>query len=145
MKGNTLFHSSLIYPHILTLRGLGYFSMNAQFHWLNGSTYRVNNFIFLSSTKATGCGPSSSSSFLPASGFNTSLERFLDKHNTDINSIPVNIKISYSLGDWCSWLFHVIRDSCYSKRVTQFLRRVISLVSICVEKPVWQKVFPSKI
>lgn len=64
-KGNTLFHSSLIYPHMLTLRGLGYFSTNAQFHWLNGSTYRVNNFVFLSSTKATGCGASSSPSFLP--------------------------------------------------------------------------------
>lgn len=47
-----IFYSSLIYAHMLTPGGLGFSLQTHSSIDLNGSTYGVNDFVFLSSTKA---------------------------------------------------------------------------------------------
>lgn len=98
---------------MLALGGLGYFSINAQF--LNGSTYQINDFVFFSRTKAVFTMPAQHPP--PVSSLNTELlQRSLGKHNTDSIRISLNIKISSTLEDQYSTLFHAITDMLQCKR-----------------------------
>lgn len=67
------------------------------------------------------------------------LERSSGKHNTDIIRTSLVIKISSSLEDWHSSLFHVTTGRCFSKKNFQFLRRVFYL---CKKSHLAKKHFP---
>lgn len=66
----------------------------------------------------------------------------LRNHNDDIIRTSLNIKISSSLEDQCSSLFHVITDRCFSERDFPFLRSYPFSFCVCKKACLVKKHFP---